>query len=164
MSGGVQEFVNQYRIENDGRDPFDDCLMRSGGVASWGYDDGHSEFLSTAIAELMRLAMARDGVMSVTNLRIPSARDEFSRWAEADPIPGSAMWPPPSGERSQYWSHLFLDSSPEEVRLHLRRAEGVLDEFVIQAQRRGPEVAPTFGNFTRKHFNPVTGVTFYGIV
>ncbi|MFD6343096.1 hypothetical protein ACFWF9_00005 [Streptomyces roseolus] len=164
MSGGVQEFVNQYRVENDGRDPFDDCLMRSGGVASWGYDDGHSEFLSTAIAELMRLAMAWDGVMSVANLRIDSTRDAFSRWREADPIPGTAVWPPPSGERSQRWRRLFLDSSPEEVGLHLRRAEGVLVEFMIQAQRRGPETVLTFGNFTRKYFNPVTGVTFYGIV
>ncbi|WP_158983292.1 hypothetical protein [Streptomyces sp. NRRL F-5193] len=164
MGGGVQDFVNRYRIENDGRDPFDDCLMRSGGVASWGYDDGHGEFLSTAIAELMRLAMARDGVMSIEDLRIDSARDEFFRWMESNSLPGSTVWPPSIGERSGRWRHLFLDSSPEELRLHLRRAESVLTEFAIETKRRRPETVPTFGNSTRKFVNPVTGVTFYGIV
>ncbi|MFE5796428.1 hypothetical protein ACFQ8C_28150 [Streptomyces sp. NPDC056503] len=164
MSGGVREFVDQYSSENDGRDPFDDCLMRAGGVASWGYDDGHSEFLSTAIAEVMRLAMARHGVMSVANLRIDSARDEVSRWVETHPVPGSTEWPAPVGERAQSWRRLFLDSGPEDVRLHLGRAESVLSEFAVEAQERHPEGVATFGTSTRKFVNPVTGVTFYGIV
>ncbi|MFK3730133.1 hypothetical protein ACI2LJ_07720 [Streptomyces sp. NPDC088090] len=163
MSGGVQEFVNRYRSENDGRDPFDDCLVRSGGVASWGYDEGHSEFLSTAVAEAMRLAMARHGVMSAADLRIDSARDEVSHWLEGDAVPGSAAWPAPVGEFAPSWRRLFLDCSLQDVRLHLRRAENVLAEFTVEAQGRHPETVATFGNSTKEFFNPVTGVKFYGI-
>ncbi|GAA3049474.1 hypothetical protein GCM10017562_10230 [Streptomyces roseofulvus] len=163
MSSGVQEFVNQYRNENGRRDPFDDCLMRAGGVASWGYDDGNSEFLSTALAEAMRLAMARHGVMSAADLRVDFARDEISRWLDMDPIPGSAAWPAPVGEFAESWRRLFLECSPEDVRLHLRRAESVLAEFTGEVKLRHPETVANFGTSTKEFVNPVTGVKFYGI-
>ncbi|GGY54708.1 hypothetical protein [Streptomyces omiyaensis] len=163
MSSDVQEFVDQYRRGNEGRDPFDDCLLRAGGIASWGYDEGHSEFLSTAIAEAMRLAMARGRVMSVADLRIDAARDEGSRRAGTRAVPGSEDWPAPVGQGARSWNRLFLDSGPEEIRLHMGRAEGVLAEFCVEMQERHPGVPSTFGTATRKFVNPVTGATFYGI-
>ncbi|MDT0614894.1 hypothetical protein [Streptomyces lancefieldiae] len=136
-------------------------------MAAWGYDEGNAEHLIAAIAESMRLAMARYDV-SVPDLDIDSARYELEYWiggesATERPTPGSPDWPAPTGPHASSWQRLFIHADLEQVRVTVATVDEVLTDLLAVTSDRHPNSPTTFGAALKEYTNPVTGARFFSL-
>ncbi|RST17670.1 hypothetical protein E2C00_17860 [Streptomyces sp. WAC05374] len=170
MDGGsvnshVREHAERYATVYEGRHPYSDCWQAAWGVAAWAYEEGNAEQLVAAIAEAMRLAMARDDV-TVARLHIGSARDELWHWVGdalhgPGPVPGSLLWPMPTGPHAASWQRHFADAGTDEVRHMAGQVEDVLTALLRRTAERFPHAPATFGTALGQQENPVTGSMFF---
>ncbi|MGA5424459.1 hypothetical protein [Streptomyces lavendulocolor] len=164
MNSQVRKHAERYATAHEGRHPYTDCWPTAAGVAARAYEEGNAEQLVAAIAEAMRLAMARYSV-TVARLDIDSARDELWYWVGDSPhgprpVPGSEQWPTPTGPHAASWQRHFADVGIGEIRHMAQQVEDVLTALLHHTTERFPHAPATFGTALKEYENPITGSTF----
>ncbi|MGX1760483.1 hypothetical protein ACWIG5_26810 [Streptomyces lydicus] len=131
----------QRYIERHGRHPYTDCWPWAEAALAWsraheqhlgwslrrsGLHDGDIEHVPAAIAETLRLSMARHD-RTPGDLDLHGASSELFIWATKGsryPVAGSAGWPEPTGPHLAAWRAAFSD--PERAERLASGAQDVL--------------------------------------
>ncbi|MFF2778529.1 hypothetical protein ACFVU3_26865 [Streptomyces sp. NPDC058052] len=168
MDERLHAHAERYAAGHQGRHPFTDCRIPAGGIVIWGADeDWHIEHAITALTESMRLCMARYDV-EWPDLGIDAVRDELAYWITPgfpaeEPVPGSSVWPAPTGPYAASWHRLFREADTDAVLLAAARVEEVLGLLLGEADCRHPESPTVFGCVLRE-FRPAGSPAFFGVV
>jgi hypothetical protein len=143
----VHRHTERY-VAQTGRHPYTDCWPWAEAALAWSraneawrlrnadLDDGDLEDVPTAIAETLRLSMARHG-KTLGDLNLDNARQELWYWVcgRNYPAPGTPGWPEPAGPYAYRWRAAFLPSNPERAERLAAAADDVLHGQLFHTAR-----------------------------
>ncbi|MER6011507.1 hypothetical protein [Streptomyces bluensis] len=146
----VHTHAERY-VTRTGRHPYTDCWPWAEAVLAWSraneqhlglslrsadLDDGDIEHVPAAIAETLRLNMARHQ-RTPGDLGLDSARQELWYWVcgRGYPAPGTPGWPEPTGPYADRWRAAFLPSNPQRAERLASAADDVLHGLLFHAAK-----------------------------
>lgn len=149
--GSVRRHTEAYTARW-GRHPYTDCWPWAEAMTRWWQGPGPGEYvvvkpreavcLPAALAETLRLSMARQPHRLLAELDVGMAARELGHWVRHGstyPDPGTPGWPAPEGHREQ-WEELFASADGAQLR-RLASACFYLLESVESRVARGPRAA-----------------------